>query len=243
MTARFFRREIPWDELTARTGLVPPPGVDTPEAQYNIAPTQIAPIIRPAPDGEYTPRDTIQMAPAVWGLIPVWWNKPLSEKKFTSFSARAETIDVSRTFSGSFRQGRCLVPASGFYVWRQAGSARSTPFAVTPKDGGWVCFAGLWSRWMHDGSEIDTFAIVTVEPNAVLTGLSTSMPAILEPSHYARWLDVMDRDPLSLLMPLPSDRIEVKPAHPSVGNVRNQGPELPGDEPDEEEPDEEKDAP
>jgi putative SOS response-associated peptidase YedK len=234
MPTRFFRREISWDELTARTGLMPPPGIDPPEAQYNIAPTHIAPIIRLAPEGEYVPRGAVQIAPAIWGLVPAWWNKPLSEKKFTSFSARAETIDVSRTFSGSFRQMRCLVPASGFYVWSHAGSSRSTPFAVTPKNGGWFCFAGLWSRWMYDGSEIDTFAIVTVEPNALVAGLSTSMPAILEQAHYSRWLDLADRDPLSLLKPCPSDQLEARPAHPAVGNVRNQGPELPGDEPAEE---------
>jgi putative SOS response-associated peptidase YedK len=231
MTARFFRREISWEDLRARTGLVAPPGVDPPEPQYNIAPTHIAPIIRLAPDGEYCARGEVQIAPAMWGLVPVWWDKPLWEKKFVSFAARAETIDVSRTFAGAFRQGRCLVPASGFYAWSQAGNPRSTPFAVTPKDRNWFCFAGLWSRWMYDGSEIDTFAIVTVEPNALVTGLSSSMPAILEPEHYSRWLDLMDRDPLSLLKPCPAAQLEAKPAHPSVGNVRNQGPELPGDEP------------
>jgi hypothetical protein len=57
MTARFFRREIPWGELTARTGLVPPPGIDPPEAQYNIAPTQIA----------HTPRATRCRSPPLSG--------------------------------------------------------------------------------------------------------------------------------------------------------------------------------
>jgi putative SOS response-associated peptidase YedK len=231
MTARFFRRAISWDDYRAAIDLVPPPGVDAPEPQYNIAPSQLAPIIRRAPEGEYAPRHSIQMAPAFWGLVPMWWNKPLSEKKFSSFNARAETIATSATFSGAFRQGRCLVPASGFYVWsgdsnREGGS---TPFAIARGSGDWFCFAGLWSRAMIDGSEFDTFAIVTTDPNDLVAGFSTSMPVILRPAHYLQWLDPQARDPFALLRPYPADAMRAWPAHPAVGNVRNQGEALLGE--------------
>src|SRR5690242_1928585 len=109
MISRFFRRAIDWSAYRARLALVSPPGIEPPEPQYNIAPGAFAPIFRIAPDGEYAPRGAIQVAPAWWSLIPVWWNKPLSEKKFASFSVRAETIAESNTYSGAFRQGRCLV--------------------------------------------------------------------------------------------------------------------------------------
>jgi putative SOS response-associated peptidase YedK len=226
MTSRFFRRAIDWSAYRARLDLVPPPGVAPPEPQYNIAPNAMAPIFRRAPDGEYAPRGAIQVAPAFWGLIPVWWNRPLTEKNFSTFNARAETIAESNTFSGAFRQGRCLVPASGFYVWSEG-----TPFAIGPKDGTWFCFAGLWSRWMYEGSEIDTFAIVTCEPNLAVAGLSSSMPVILDSADYARWLDPLNARAGSLLKPSPPDAVRVWPAHPAVGNVRNQGEEMVGDAP------------
>lgn len=116
MTARFFRRAISWDDYRAAIDLVPPPvfeggHVEPPQAQYNIAPSQVVPILRRAPEGEYAPRFAIQVAPAFWGLVPVWWKKPLSEKTFSTFNARAETLADSATFSGAFRQNRCLVPA------------------------------------------------------------------------------------------------------------------------------------
>lgn len=224
MTARFFRRAIDWPDYRAAIDLVAPPGVHAPEAEYNIAPAQVVPILRRAPEGEYAPRHSIQMAPAFWGLVPVWWKQPLSEKKFSTFNARAETLEDSAAFSGAFRQNRCLIPASGFYAW-----ADGAPFAIALKSGDWFCFAGLWSRAMIDGSEFDTFAIVTTEPNGILAGLSsTSMPVILDKSNWLRWLDTEARNPLALLRPYPSDAMHGWPANPAVGNVRNQGEELLG---------------
>jgi putative SOS response-associated peptidase YedK len=225
MTSRFFRRDISWDDYRAAIDLVAPPNVEPPAPEYNIAPNSVAPILRRAPEGEYATRHAIQIAPAFWGLVPVWWNKPLSEKKFSSFNARADALNDSATFSGAFRQGRCLVPASGFYTWTDG-----TPFAVALKSGEWFCFAGLWSRAMIDGSEFDTFAIVTTDPNGLMAGLSTSMPVILDKSNYLRWLDTQARDPLALLRPYPSDAMHGWPANPAVGNVRNQGPGLLGGE-------------
>jgi putative SOS response-associated peptidase YedK len=229
MTSRFFRRAISWDDYRAAIDLVVPPpfeggSVEPPEPQYNIAPSQLAPILRRAPEGEYAPHHSIQVAPAFWGLVPVWWKQPLSEKKFSSFNARAETIADSATFSGAFRQGRCLVPASGFYAWSDG-----TPFAFALRDRPWFCFAGLWSRAMIDGSEFDTFAIITTEPNLAVAGLSNSMPVILERADWLRWLDTEARDPLALLRPCPADILRVWPANPAVGNVRNQGVELLGE--------------
>jgi putative SOS response-associated peptidase YedK len=229
MTARFFRRDIAWDEYRSQIDLVAPPGIDAPEAQYNIAPTQVVPILRRTPEGEYAPRHSIQIAPAFWNFVPVWWKKPLSEKDFTSFNARAETVDTSAVFSGAFRQNRCLVPASGFYAWTSSGSSSSTPFAVALKNTRWFCFAGLWSRAMIDGSEFDTFAIITTTPNDLMATLSTSMPVILNPKNWLRWLDTSERDPMSLLHPYPAGEMHAWPANPAVGNVRNQGEALLGE--------------
>ncbi|MEO0722734.1 MAG: SOS response-associated peptidase family protein, partial [Pseudomonadota bacterium] len=94
-------------------------GVEPPEPAYNVAPTQIAPIVRLIPEGDGPPDQTGQreMAPAMWGLVPSWWNKPLKEKKFSTFNARAEGISTSNTFRGAFRHKRCLIPVSGFYEW------------------------------------------------------------------------------------------------------------------------------
>jgi putative SOS response-associated peptidase YedK len=230
MTARFFRREISWDDYRAAIDLAPPPAVAAPEAQYNIAPSQPCPIVKTsAPgfyEGDYAPHGSAMLLPAFWGLIPVWAGPraTFGEKPISSFTARAETIADSAMFSGAFRHGRCLVPASGFYAW-----SSGTPFAFALRDASWFCFAGLWSRAMIDGSEFDTFAIVTTEANAVVAGLSASMPAILGRSQYRAWLSHETRDHLAMLKPFPGDAMRGWPANPAVGNVRNQGRGLLGE--------------
>jgi putative SOS response-associated peptidase YedK len=228
MTARFFRRELSWAGYRAAIDLVPPPGVAPPEAEYNIAPGQFAPILRRAPEGEDTPRGAIQMAPAFWGFIPAWARPAPNERPHGSFNARSEDLFESRMFSGAFRHGRCLVPASGFYLWEGPKGA-ATPFAIARSDGGWFCFAGLWSRAMIDGSEIDTFAVLTTQPNDLTASLATRMPVILSANQYLRWLDPMAPHVHELFAPFPSDDLRAWPAHPGVGDVRNQGPDLVGE--------------
>lgn len=235
MTGRFFRHEISWDEYGAATGVAAPsPGglrIGPIEGQFNIAPSQMAPVFRISRPGlflgDYVPDGQVMVQPAFWGLVPVWWDRPLKEKTFSSFNARAETLEESRVFSGAWRHGRCLVPASGFYAWSgPKGSA--TPFAIGLRDRLWFCFAGLWSRAMIDGSEIDTFAILTCAPNDLMSGLSSSMPVILRADHHDRWLRGSDRQRQALMRPYPAADMHAWPAHPSVGDVRNQGPELTG---------------
>ena len=63
-----------------------------------------------------------------------------------------------------------------------------------------------------------------------ITSIHDRMPAILQPRDYDRWLDreEMERLPTDLLRPFESNAMEKYHAHPRVGNVRNQGPEMLG---------------
>ncbi|WP_300379271.1 SOS response-associated peptidase [Henriciella sp.] len=225
MCGRFFRQDVTWADYHAALSILQPPeGVDPPESAYNIAPTQLAPILRHVPDRPG--RAPIgEMAPAMWGLVPSWWKKPLSEKKFSTFRARSETVAESNTFRGAFRHHRCLVPASGFYEWSGPRGKRQ-PFGIGLRNRRWFCFAGLWDRAMIDGSEIDTFTILTTRPNDLMAGLHTRMPVILRPEDYARWLDADERKVEDLFEPFATEDMHAWPVDPAVGNVRNQGAAL-----------------
>ncbi|MDX1292041.1 MAG: SOS response-associated peptidase [Hyphomonas sp.] len=225
MCGRFFRHGVSWEEYHNALNLIHPNGILPPEPAYNIAPTQYAPIIRMAPEGEDVPRHAIQMAPAMWGLVPGWWKKPISEKKFSTFNARCEGLEASNTFRGPFRHHRCLVPASGFYEWT-GPKGRRQPYAIGLRNRRWFCFAGLWDRAMIDGSEIDTFTILTTRPNDLMAGLHTRMPVIVHPSDYRTWLDADNRKVEHLYQPFPAADMHAWPVGAAVGNVRNQGPEL-----------------
>ena len=225
MCGRFFRHEVSWAEYHSGLGIVRPDNVDPPEAAYNIAPTQLAPIVRQAPEGEDVETGARQLAPAMWGLVPSWWRKPLKEKKFSTFNARCETVAESNTFRGAFRHKRCLVPVSGFYEW-SGEKGRKSPFAIGLRNRRWFCFAGLWDRAMIDGSEIDSFTILTTTPNDLMAGLHSRMPVILDSADYSRWLDDDARAVENLFDPFPAEAMHAWAVGPDVGNVRNQGLKL-----------------
>lgn len=79
---------------------------------------------------------------------------------------------------------------------------------------------------MIDGSEIDTFTILTTTPNDVMAGIHTRMPVIIHPEDYVRWMTAHYNDVYDLMRPFPSFDMHAWPVHPDVGNVRNNGPHL-----------------
>ena len=221
MCGRYYRHYLDWTEYRSQLALVEPENVAPPEANYNVAPMSFAPIIRPREHRQ----DGYELAPALWSLVPGWWRKPLSEKKFSTFNARSETVDTSNAFKGAFRHHRCLVPMSGFYEWT-GPKGNKTPFAASLRNRRWFCCAGLWDRAMIDGSELDTFTILTTTPNDVMAGIHTRMPVILHPDDYERWMHDDYRNVSDLMRPFPAADMHAWPIGAAVGNVRNQGKEL-----------------
>ncbi len=68
------------------------------------------------------------------------------DSKLAPINARAETVALSRLFGVAVREGRCLVPATGFYQWRLVrGQKRKQPYFVRLKGGTPFAFAGLWT--------------------------------------------------------------------------------------------------
>lgn len=53
-----------------------------------------------------------------WGLVPGWWQKSLKELKLATFNGRIETVTTKPFFRTAFKRKRCLIPASGYYEWR-----------------------------------------------------------------------------------------------------------------------------
>jgi len=225
MCGRFFRHDVSWAEYYTGLRLIIPDEVDPPEAAYNFAPTQIVRIIRKPAEDEAGASNDLVLEPARWGLVPSWWTKPLKDIKWGTFNARSETAAEKPFFRGAYRHGRCLVPMSGFYEWRTLGPKEKQPYAIGLGNVRWFCCAGLWSRAMIDGSEFDTFTILTTAPNDLMAELHTRMPVILSPDDYGTWLNP-EADLARLFEPFPNEPMQAWKVSKAVGNVRNQGPEL-----------------
>src|SRR5215216_4465885 len=95
-------------------------------AMYNAAPSLQLPVVVEEEDGERTFRRM------QWGLIPRW--QPAGPvRPLAPINARSESVSEKPMFRDSFRWRRCLVPASGFYVWRPEGR-RKQPYFVAVND-------------------------------------------------------------------------------------------------------------
>jgi putative SOS response-associated peptidase YedK len=105
-------------------------------------------------------------------------------------------------------------------------------FAITLTEPGPFAFAGIWDAWKRpDGTYLETFAIVTTEPNELVAQIHDRLALILHPEDYDRWLGIDDKggDPrplFDLLHPFDADKMKMTPANPAVGNWRNNGPEM-----------------
>ena len=79
-----------------------------------------------------------------------------------------------------------------------------------------------------DAAPLETFTILTTDPNELMEPVHNRMPVILEPKDYDRWLDTGDpaRPPFDLLRPYPAERMQAWPVSERVGNVRNNSLEL-----------------
>jgi putative SOS response-associated peptidase YedK len=161
--------EVGFEEFTERPSL------------FNIAPSQHAPIIRLNANGQ-------RIVSAVrWGLIPHWTK---GKPKQQPVNARSETAVSSPMFRQALERRRCLVPADGFYEWQGARPPKQ-PYFIHMQDDQMFAFAGVWERWKpdEDAEPVDTFTILTTEPNAIMSPIHNRMPVILAEKDYDRWLD------------------------------------------------------
>jgi putative SOS response-associated peptidase YedK len=161
-----------------------PPQRDLP-ISYNIVPSHDVLVIRFNPATNQRSLDALR-----WGLVPHW----AEDKRvaFRTINARCETIDTAPSFEKAFRRRRCLIPADGFYEWRQIGGpgGAKVPFAIGMKDDSPFVFAGLWEGWRDPstGEWLRTCTIITGDPNELVSQVHTRMPVILPVEHHRVWL-------------------------------------------------------
>jgi putative SOS response-associated peptidase YedK len=214
MCGRFTHR-LTWEQVHGLYHLTDarPPAVDL-KPRYNAAPTDLLPVCRLDRSGQR------EIAMLRWGLIPFWANDP--NVGFKSINARAETVATAPAFREAFKHRRCLVPADGFYEWRKLAGGGKQPYLIQMRDGAPFSFAGLWERWKKGPELIESFTIITGEPNSLVADLHDRMPVILDPADYDSWLTGTDpAAPRKMLQPFPAQLMAAFPISTKVNSVKN----------------------
>jgi putative SOS response-associated peptidase YedK len=194
---------------------------------YNIAPTTMQPVICNNRDtGE---REMVAMR---WGMVPHFTKSLADFKGFSTINAQAETLLSKAMWRVPFQRRRCLILADGFYEWKKLDEKTKQPYAFGMRSGKPFAFAGVWDAWKDPTTQdwLQSFSIITTEPNELTATVHNRMPVIFAPMSYERWLDRADTDrlPVDMLRPYQADRMTAHPVDARVGNVRNNEPSLCG---------------
>ncbi len=87
--------------------------------------------------------------------------------------------------------------------------------------------AGLWDAWDKGDSPLESFTILTTEPNELVSKAHQRMPVILAPEDFDTWLDptIEDADRLlPLLGAYPVGDMEGFPVDTFVNSPANDSP-------------------
>ena len=179
MCGRFERHSALSEFSKIVAGLVAE-GIDPLPPSYNIAPSQVALVVR-----HQTGAHRVDLL--TWGLVPGWMKEP---GKIRPINARAETIYQKPMFRDAFRHQRCLVLCDGYYEWKKLANGRKQPYHLGRTDGSPFVMAGLWSDNTHAVSEgIQTFCVITTPASGEAATIHHRMPVILPRGAQTQWLD------------------------------------------------------
>ena len=191
------------------------------EPRYNIAPSQSVPAI--VRNGDRNEAKLMK-----WGLVPSWSPEPSIGNRM--INARAETLREKPSFRNLVSQRRCVIPADGFYEWRREGN-RKFPVWIHLKNKQPFVFAGLWDSWRNPelGDVINTFTIITTDPNGLVRRFHNRMPVIYDDPMGRQWPLQRDLsgDQLTLaaaLRPWPSEYMAAHDVSDLVNAPENDSP-------------------
>lgn len=186
---------------------------------------------------EEPPKETHYKLQAMrWGLIPFWTKRnPDYGTMMRTINCRSDSlIDNRGMWTSMKKKKRCIVVCQGFYEWLKKNNGKERiPHYIKRKDGGLLCFAGLWDCVKYEDSDekVYTYTIITTDANKQIQFLHDRMPVIFDAGSEAvrTWLDPnryeWSKELQSLLKPYEGE-LEIYPVSKEVGKVGNNSPSF-----------------
>jgi putative SOS response-associated peptidase YedK len=200
---------------------------------FNVSPTAIVPMLRLGDTGQF------DLVAARWGLVPFWWKEAKPPRN--TFNARSEEATVKPMWRHPAAKARCLVPAVGWYEWKELERIDSRtsevtrlkqPYFIQREDKALLAFAGLMSRRTLEGAGGGvefTCAILTRDAAGPAAQIHTRMPIVLSRDTHSVWLDPGLTDAsqaIDLARSLAATDLVYHTVHPRVNSSRSEGAEL-----------------
>jgi putative SOS response-associated peptidase YedK len=121
---------------------------------------------------------------AAWGLVTHWRTYVDNPIHY----AAGETIMQKRTVSGSFRERRCVVPATAF-TYLQDVDGVTMSYCLTPTRGGLMLLGGIYdSMPIYYSPPSSAVALITTKPSQRLQHYARQMPLLLSKEQIMPWL-------------------------------------------------------
>jgi putative SOS response-associated peptidase YedK len=179
--------------------------------RYNIAPTQQIPIIQQIGDERCLNHQR-------WGLMPYWGKN--------SINANVDTLGDRKYLRAMLTKKRCVVPCSGFYIWKQEGKSKSA-WRVVHRKKSTFAMPALYDVWLD--SEKNEFPMCTVITRGLSFVTDQPLPVILDDESLELWLNPEETriDVLqSMLQSLPDADFRSYPVTPFVENAAWETPDC-----------------
>ncbi len=129
------------------------------------------------------------------------------------FNARSEGIAQANFWKDAFLTGRAIAPGDATFEWKKMPAGEKKPkYEITIPGQEPFGMAAVWKLWKNPktGQWERAFAILTCEPNELVTPVHDRMTTFLEPRDYGEYLAPSERSPTHLLRIFPAEQMRVQ---------------------------------
>ncbi len=179
--------------------------------RYNIAPTQLVPVIEKMGEERCLNQQR-------WGLMPYWGK--------SSINTSLETLNERPYLGYMLKKKRCVVPCSGFYIWKQEGKTRQA-WRVIHRAKRTFAMPAIYDVWLD--SEKNEFPMCTVITAGLAFGTDHAMPIVLGSKAMDVWLNPNETSADALIAMLhsqPAADFDMYPVSPLVASTAQESPDF-----------------
>ncbi len=184
---------------------------------YNISPTQDVSVII-LENGQ---RVVKRMR---WGFVPKNAKDMNSVFRYKTHHAQSGAVFTKSTWQNAIHSQRCLIPANGFYEWRNAPDGNKHAFHLRVANRPLFAFAGIYSEWTNpEGVTQGVCAIIITPSGSVTDQLPSVLPVVVDLADEDTWLDPTIDDTgtlVKIMHPLEAGQLSITRVGDAITSVK-----------------------